>query len=159
MQEAKKLAKERAIRLLARREHSRLELQRKLAARGHAAEIIDMALAELTADGLQSDARFVESYVRSALDRGQGERKIRTDLQSRGIGDQLASASLDLGDADWRCRAAQAMCKRFGPDPSSDPADQAKQLRFLLRRGFSPEIACAALREEIVSGMKSAVRP
>ena len=140
-------AKEQAIRLLARREHSRLELQGKLAARGYTPEVVDATLAQLAADGLQSDARFVEGYVRSALERGHGERKIRADLQARGVGDQLASASLDLSDADWRRRATQAVCKRFGPNPSSDLANRAKQLRFLLRRGFSPEIAGATLRD------------
>lgn len=138
-------AKEQAIRLLARREHSRLELQGKLAARGHTTEVVDTTLAQLAADGLQSDARFVEGYVRSALERGHGERKIRADLQARGVGDQLASASLALSDADWRCRAAQAVCKRFGPNPSSDLANQARQLRFLLRRGFPPEISHAVV--------------
>ena len=145
MQEAKKPAKEQAIRLLARREHSRLELRRKLSARGHAAEVIDAALSELAADGLQSDARFVEGYIRSALARGHGERKIRADLQQRGIEAQLASAGLDVSNAEWRRRAEQAMRKRFGPAPPSDPTNQAKHLRFLAYRGFPEEIAHAAI--------------
>ena len=142
-QEAKELAKKQAIRLLARREHSCIELQRKLDARGHAAEAVQAALAELAADSLQSDARFVESYVRSALERGYGEHKIRAGLRERGVDDHLAAAHLSLSDVQWRCRAAQAMRKRFGATPPRDCADAARRLRFLASRGFPHEIARA----------------
>ena len=142
-QEAEKLAKEQAIRLLARREHSRLELRRKLEGRGHADEAVEAALAELAADGLQSDARFVESYVRSALERGYGEHKIRAALRERGVD---ATANLGLSDAQWRCLAAKALCKRFGATPPRDRADAAKRLRFLASRGFPYEIASANMR-------------
>ena len=144
-QEAQELAKEQAIRLLARREHSRTELQRKLAARGHAAEVVEATLAELAAHGLQSDARFIESYVRSALARGHGERKIRAGLRERGIDCHLLPAGLDLSGAQWRCRAAKAMCKRFGQTQPRDRADEAKRLRFLVNRGFPYEVANAAV--------------
>ena len=63
-------AKEQAIRLLARRDHSRYELRRKLAARGNPADVIDAAIAPLAESGLQSDERFTENFVRSALNRG-----------------------------------------------------------------------------------------
>ena len=147
-QEAKELAKEQAIRLLARREHSRTELQRKLDARGHAAEVVEATLAELAADGMQSDARFVESYVRSALERGHGEQKVRAGLRERGIDDHLAAADLGLDDAQWCCRATEVVRKRFGPTPPRDSADKAKRLRFLASRGFPPEIA-----NTVVAGM------
>ena len=90
-----------------RREHSRTELQRKLAARGHAAEVIEATLAELAAHGLQSDARFIESYVRSALARGHGERKIRAGLRERGIDCHLLPAGLDLSGVQWRLPGGQ----------------------------------------------------
>ena len=144
-QEAKKLAKEQAIRLLARREHSRTELQHKLTVRGHAAEVVETTLAELAADGLQSDARFVESYVRSGLERGHGEQKIRADLHERGIDDHLTAAGLDLSDEQWRCQAAKAERKRFSPNPPKDSTDEAKRLRFLASRGFPLEIARAVV--------------
>ena len=138
-------ARAHATRLLARREHSRQELRAKLAARGHEAHAIDAALAELASRGLQSDARFVEGFVRSALARGQGELKIRAALRQRGIDDGLASPHLALDDAQWSERAAKALRKRFGAAPPSDCAERARQARFLAGRGFPSAVALRAI--------------
>ncbi len=133
------------IHLLARREHSRLELQRKLAARGHPPEVLERALAVLVAKGLQSDQRFAENYVRSAMDRGQGVLKIRAGLRERGIDDELAAAFLDQDDAHWRCQAAMAVAKRFGEAPPGDRAEWARRARFLTSRGFSSDVTASVL--------------
>ena len=138
-------ARAHATRLLARREHSRRELCAKLAARGYEVHAIDAALAELASRGLQSDARFVEGFVRSALARGQGERKIRAGLRQRGIDDGLASPHLALDDAQWGERAAKALCKRFGAAPPGDCAERARQARFLAGRGFPSAVALRAI--------------
>lgn len=151
-QEAQQLAKEQAIRLLARREHSRAELRRKLAARGHAAEAVEAALAELATADLQSDARFVECYVRSAVARGYGEGKVRAGLCARGIDERALASGLDLSEAQWRCRAATAVCKRFGPMPPDSIAEENKRLRFLAGRGFSPTIAKAVVAALCAAG-------
>ncbi len=138
-------ARAHATRLLARREHSRRELRTKLAARGYEARAIDAALAELASRGLQSDARFVEGFVRSALARGQGELKIRAALRQRGIDDNLASPHLALDDAQWGERAAKALRKRFGAAPPCDCAERAHQVRFLAGRGFPSAVALRAI--------------
>lgn len=134
-------ARAQAIRLLARRDHSRKELCAKLRARGHAMPAIDTAVAELADAGLQSDSRFVEGFVRSALARGQGEIKIRAALRQRGIDDDMATPHLELDDAQWRELAAAALAKRFGTALAEDRAKLAQRLRFLAQRGFPFEVA------------------
>lgn len=134
-------AVESAIRLLARREHSSLELRRKLESRGHAAEMVEGVVAEVVANGFQSDARFAESFVRSRLARGQGMLKIRAGLRDRGIDANLVAATLDLDDDEWCRLATGALRKRFGDTPPHDHAEWAKRARFLARRGFSNAIA------------------
>ena len=137
-------ARAHATRLLARREHSRRELRAKLAARGHEVHAIDAALAELASRGLQSDARFVEGFVRSALARGQGELKIRAGLRQRGVDDGLALPHLALDDEQWGECAARALRKRFAVPPS-DCAERARQARFLAGRGFPSAVALRAI--------------
>lgn len=134
-------ARAQAIRLLARRDHSRKELCAKLRARGHAMPAIDAAVAELADAGLQSDSRFVEGFVRSALARGQGEIKIRAALRQRGIDDDMATPHLELDDAQWRELAAAALAKRFGTTLAEDRAKCAQRTRFLAQRGFPFEVA------------------
>ena len=134
-------ARDRAIRLLARREHSQSELRRKLAAQGYAQAVVQEALASLAAGGLQSDRRFVEGYVRSALNRGHGERKIRAALAERGIDAHLAADFLNVGDEAWQQLATAALRKRFGETPAQGRAERSKRLRFLLGRGFASATA------------------
>ena len=79
--------RQRAIRLLAQREHTKLELARKLAAHGTSDEI-DTVLAELETSQLQSDARFAEAYVRSQA-RRLGASRLRQNLKTRGVNGEL----------------------------------------------------------------------
>ena len=134
-----------AVRLLARREHSRLELRRKLLARGHSAEVVESTLTRLAEDGHQSDARFAESFVRSRMARGQGLLKIGAGLRERGVDDGIAATLLQLGDAEWGRLATAALRKRFGDAPAAGRAEWAKRVRFLAGRGFSSDIARRAL--------------
>lgn len=134
-----------ALRLLARREHSQLELRRKLASRGHAEGATAAALATLAAGGLQSDERFAEGYVRMALDRGHGEHRIRAALRERGIEPALAGCVIELDAEGWRERAAAALRKRFGEAPAGTTADWAKRARFLAGRGFGTATVAAVI--------------
>lgn len=136
--------REGAVRLLARREHSRLELRRKLTGRGHPPSAVEAALAALAEDGLQSDERFAASYVRTALERGHGEHKIRAALRERGIEPSLAGCVLDLDAEAWQQRAQAAVRKRFGDAPAETAAEWAKRARFLAGRGFASAVAAAA---------------
>ncbi|MBB3230072.1 regulatory protein RecX [Halomonas stenophila] len=129
--------REDAIRLLARREYARAELCERLAARGHAADEIEACLDALVEQGLQSDARFAESFLRSRVARGQGPVKIRAELGRRGIDDDTARAAFrEAGDeVDWFGLAAEVLARRF-PGPGEGPRERARRERFLAGRGF-----------------------
>ena len=138
-----------ALRLLARREHSSLELQSKLAARGFASEAIEPVLAALEDKKLLSDARFVEEFVAARVRRGSGPMKIREELRGRGVtGDRVeeALAGLKAGSAE---RADAARRKRFGPALPKDMQERARQARFLQQRGFSMEDIRKALKGDL----------
>ena len=129
-------ARDTAVRLLAFREHTRLELEQKLVGRGFASQATECAIASVAAQGLQSDERFADVYVRSALNRGQGPLKIRAGLRQRGVDGDLVRKVLDLPDEEWRARADAAVRKRFGAAPPSERAEWARRVRFLAGRGF-----------------------
>ena len=74
-----------ALELLARREHSRRELARKLAARGFPSDVVSAVLDQLERTGALADARFTDSFVRSRIGKGQGPQRIRAELAQRGI--------------------------------------------------------------------------
>ena len=124
-----------ALDLLARREHSRRELERKLGARDFPTEIIDATLMELTASGALAEARFTESFVRSRAARGQGPVRIRMELAERGIAADDSAAMLQ-GEQDWHALARAVRAKRFGPTSPKDFKERARQARFLQYRGF-----------------------
>ncbi|MCK0768904.1 regulatory protein RecX [Chromohalobacter canadensis] len=125
-----------AIRLLARRDYSRAELVSRLTTRGHERADIALTLDGLAEEGLQSDARFAEQFVRSRLSRGQGEMKIRAELSSRGITDEMAQEALESEGPDWYRLACEALAKRFD-SPGREPRERAKRERFLASRGFA----------------------
>ncbi|PMR70564.1 regulatory protein RecX [Halomonas heilongjiangensis] len=128
-----------AIRLLARREYSRAELGERLSARGHEASEVQACLDDLAEQGLQSDARFAESFLRSRIARGQGPLKIRAELERRGLdreGIRAAfAASEEAGEADWFALACDTLSRRF-PGPGDTPRERARRERFLAGRGF-----------------------
>jgi regulatory protein len=127
------------LEMLARREHSAWELERKLTARGYAPNLTQTALAELGKDNLQSDQRFTESYIRSRIERGFGPRRIALELKGRGISNTLIADCLRDEAGDWDRRAREVRSKRFGQTPPYSPKEQARQKRFLHYRGFTQE--------------------
>lgn len=134
----------RALKLLARREHSVLELRRKLEQRGCEEAPLEAVLERLGAERLLSDRRFAESYVRGRAERGYGPLRIRAELRERGIDAALADGP--LGETgDWTERARAARRKRFGSAVPADYREKARQMRFLQQRGFDGEQIRAAL--------------
>ena len=126
--------RERALRLLARREHSRAELTRKLAAAGfNRGEIISL-LDEFEAKNWLSDQRFAESYVADHRARA-GSIKLAYDLRLRGVSDNVIEAVLSDNRDNELERARNVWEKKFG-SPASDAAGKAKQIRFMQSRGF-----------------------
>ncbi|WP_110648068.1 regulatory protein RecX [Salinicola peritrichatus] len=124
-----------AIQLLARREYSRAELIQRLGAKGVEPAAIDATLKALAEEGLQSDARFAEVFVRSRIALGHGPLKIRVELGQRGIADSLMTPAFEAEAPDWRKLACLALAKRFD-GPGATPRERAKRERFLAGRGF-----------------------
>jgi len=123
-----------AVHLLSMREHSRLELERKLLHRFDMA-VVQQVLQDLEQQGLQSDARFAEQYVHSRRNKGYGPLRIRLELVERGIADELISTWLDA-DLDWRRVMLEVAERKFGVSPPADRKELAKRGRFLSCRGF-----------------------
>jgi regulatory protein len=137
--------RQRALRLLAHREHSVAELRRKLALHGEGDEV-DALVAQLVAQELVSDQRFTESYVRSKAAR-LGSRRLRDELRRKGVEGELVDAALAHGDiADDMVRAREIWARKFGSTPS-DPRDWARQTRFLQTRGFPADVIRKLLKE------------
>ena len=127
----------RALRLLSSREHSRAELQRKLAPHEETPGELAAVLDKLAAKDLQSDQRAVDSlvYRRSAK---LGTQRLRQEMQSKGMDPQAVAQAVALLRTSEQARALEVWRKKFG-SPASTPAERAKQVRFLAGRGFSGE--------------------
>ena len=131
--------------LLARREHGRAELERKLIAAGFGADVTADALRKLSEEGLQSDRRFVESFVQSRINQGKGPLRIHADLEQRGVAASLVDDVLGEAGEDWFALARNARAKKFGRSRPADFKDKARQMRFLQYRGFEPDQVQAAV--------------
>jgi regulatory protein len=125
--------------LLARREHSLKELRQKLRARGFDSESINTVLDQLTREGLQSDQRYTESYLRSRISRGYGPVRIVMELRQRGITDDVIDNCIDSIDIDWLEALNTVRQKKFGFRLPGDYQQQAKESRFLQYRGFTSD--------------------
>lgn len=140
------VARQRAIALLARREHSALELKQKLAKLGLSDEKLSDAIDSLREEGLQSDRRFAGSFVRERMLRGQGAQRIQQELRQRGIASELITAALEEEGGCWRQLAQEVLRKKFGSTAPADPKARMKRQQFLVYRGFPPDIVRACLR-------------
>lgn len=129
--------KGRALRLLAGREHSRAELEKKLAAHEEAPGELQRALDELQAKGFINDQRVVESVIhRRATRLGAG--RVKQELQAKGISPEAVAEAVDRLRGSETERAREVWRKKFG-EPAADAAGRAKQMRFLAARGFGAE--------------------
>jgi len=132
-----------AMDLLARREHSARELCSKLSRR-FPRDAAACAVAQLGEEGLQSDERFAESFARERFLRAYGPRRIRAELQQRGVSAALIGAALSRvvkqEGRSWADLAREALQRRFGSRPSSDLREKARRQRFLYQRGFEADV-------------------
>jgi regulatory protein len=125
----------RALRLLARREHSRAELARKLAPRAESPEALDVLLADLEKRKQLSNERFAAERAR-VLSRKFGAARIRHDLKTKGIDRE----TIDGISSDGELERARAILERKYREPATTREERAKRMRFLQSRGFSSEI-------------------
>ncbi|MFT3818367.1 MAG: regulatory protein RecX [Rubrivivax sp.] len=149
--------KARALRLLAQREHSRAELERKLwprLLRDDAADAdvdeddlrrrLQQALDELQQRGLLSDRRTAEALLHAKAPR-YGTRRLQALLQAKSLAPELVDETLRRAGETELARALEVWRRRFGTAPA-DARERARQMRFLLARGFEPAIAQRVLK-------------
>ena len=136
--------KGRALRYLAQREHSRLELERKLArhvpdTEEESAQLqIARALDALAVSGLLSETRTADSVLASKGPR-YGVHRLRQTLQAKGLGPELVAATLQTARGTELERAREVWRRRFGTPPNN-AAERARQMRFMAGRGFEGDV-------------------
>ena len=129
-----------AMDLLARREHGRVELTRKLRQRGACPEMIDIALDRLTEEGLLSESRYLESYIRYRARSGYGPLRIREELNQRGLSRGDVEEALRESEITWQEQLKDTWQRKFSGRMPEDLKERARQGRFLSYRGYSLEM-------------------
>lgn len=135
-----------AMDLLARREHGRVELTRKLRKRGAPDELIDGALDRLAEEGLLSEARYLESFVAYRARAGYGPQRIREELGQRGLARSDIDQALRDSGIDWFAQLRETWQRKYAGRLPSDARERAQQGRFLVYRGYSMEMIGRVLR-------------
>ena len=119
------------LKMLMRREHSKLELFQKLQTKGFDVDVINNSISKLVEQNYQSDDRFSEEFIQMRFNQGKGPVKIASELKMRGIN------TFDLSVFDWFQLAKEIRQRKFGDLSSLDFKETAKQKRFLQSRGFT----------------------
>ena len=119
------------LKMLMRREHSRLELFQKLQTKGFDVDVVNNSISKLVEQNYQSDDRFSEEFIQMRFNQGKGPVKIASELKMRGIN------TYDLSVFDWFQLAKEIRQRKFGDLSSLDFKETAKQKRFLQSRGFT----------------------
>ena len=139
--------KGRALRFLSMREHSRLELGRKLARYAEEGDDVGALLDFLEKNNWLSQERFSESLIHRREARF-GNSRIVAELQSHGVnGEALQELKAGLNDTEI-ARACEVWQRKFGT-VATDPAERSKQVRFLMQRGFSQKAVRTAMKGEV----------
>lgn len=141
-------ARNKALDILSRREHSVAELRTKLKVREFEPEAIEAAIDALLQEDLVSDERFAEAFIVSRVRKGQGPIRIRGELRQRGVADVLIDRHLEQAGVDWICLARTVRERKYGSAGSIEYRERARQSRFLQHRGFSAEQVRSAFVHE-----------
>jgi regulatory protein len=143
--------------LLARREHSRYEILVKLTRRfGDNTELFKQEIGRLTNEGLQSDSRLAEAFIRARTNRGRGPVKIKMELRAKQVDDEIISIAFEECGVDFTALARSVAVKKFGDELGNvadidmgtlemgtlgmgtlDMKAKARISRFMQQRGFS----------------------
>ena len=126
-----------AMDFLARREYSHKELKQKLFERFPDSTEIEQVLDALIKDGLQSDARFADSFFRLRVNAGYGPNYIRAELRQRGIDEVVVAEVFSEQGVDWVEAARQVFDKKFSGVDLTDQKARAKCMRFMQYKGFT----------------------
>ena len=126
-----------ALELLARREHSRLELRQKLIRRGYPSDRVEPVLEQLAEERLLDENRYAELYACARADKGYGPLRIDRELRERGVPDDAVAAALAGLADDWLPKLRELHRKRFKSRLPADVAERMQQTRVLRQHGFT----------------------
>ncbi|WP_240629269.1 regulatory protein RecX [Pantoea rodasii] len=150
---------DRAMRILAQRDHSRDELKRKLQLSTQRAaylkqeenvpipeELLEKVLDWCQESGWLNDQRFTERFIQSRARKGYGSQRVRMELQQKGISrDEINQAMMET-EVDWSQSAADLAKRKFGDPLPQTWAEKSKVQRFLMSKGFMMEDIQAVFR-------------
>ena len=125
-----------AIGFLSRREHSILELKRKLSQKSFTEEEIEQSIQRLLDNNLLSEERFTESYINMRKRKGYGPVRIAQELRQRGVDGDFFEGYLDRGNSEWRRVMKRQYEKKYGDELADEYAEKAKRAKYLQSRGF-----------------------
>lgn len=130
-----------AIYSLAMREHSRKELAQKLKTKDFSEGVdINALLDNLEENNYLNEERFAESFIRYRSSRGQGLLKITNELKKRGVCNSIIQSTMMDAELNWDELAREQLKKKFGGEKPKDYKEKARQMRFLLGRGFPVDV-------------------
>jgi regulatory protein len=132
-----KQIKKKCLRLLTRREHSRKEIQNKMAVKGYESGQVSAVIDKLTRQSWQDDSRYAESYARVRSQKGFGPVRIAYELQQQGIDPDTFDKIIRAATDNWMNLLEQVYNKKYPNRLIVDRSERAKRTRFLLQRGFS----------------------
>lgn len=138
-------ARQIAVALLARRDHSRQELQIKLRQKAFESLEIEQALDYCESNQYLCDERYAQLLIKSHISKGYGPAKIKQSLYQKGVSKSIVSEVLLQTDCDWFLLAKSRALKKFAGKPIADAKDKAKRIRFLMGQGFSYDQVAFAL--------------
>jgi regulatory protein len=130
-------ARQIALKMLARREHSRSELQDKLLKKGCPEAIATETVKRLEQERFVSDDRFMESLIQARRSRGYGPLRIQKELQEKGVTAEAIERWLDVSGREWLEDIRRVQRKKFGARLPKSYPERARQARFLQYRGFT----------------------
>lgn len=142
-------ARDRALGLLSRREHSARELGRKLVQKGVAREEASDVVAEMGERTYQSDERYAGSLVRKRAADGYGPMRIRSELAAQGITRDAQAAAIEAADVDWVAVARKEFQRKFREVIASDHKERHKRAAWLMARGFDAATVRAVTRADV----------
>ncbi|MCD6047554.1 MAG: regulatory protein RecX [Gammaproteobacteria bacterium] len=136
MSDEHSLLKGKALKALARRDHSRQELKQKLMRHSENTCLIETVLDECLQKNWQNDLRFAVLYIQSRAKKYYGQKKIRYELQQRGVPNEDIDKAFTQCEVDWEAVAKEAKQRKFGKAEADSWEERGKQNQYLYQRGF-----------------------
>jgi regulatory protein len=140
-----------ALKMLARRELSEMQVRTRLTRREYTADQIDSAVMRLRQERAIDDARTARAIARTAVSlRGHGKRRVRRQVDAAGIDQAIASAAVDevFSEIDANALLQAALARRLrGRAAVANEREAARLWRYLIGQGFDADRVAAALRK------------